>query len=58
MLVEITVAHDGHKVGDQIDLPDSDAVRMICGRRAIPASPKVERAVAEPVAKETRKRKK
>ena len=54
MLVEILFAHDGRKVGDVVELDDSEAVRLISGRYAIPAKPKVERAVVQaPV--ETRK---
>lgn len=53
MRVEILVSHDGRNAGDEIDLPGDEAVRLIRGRWAIPAKPKIERAVKAPV--ETRK---
>lgn len=45
MQVEILVAHDDRKVGDVVETDDSEAVRLISGRWAIPAKPKIERAV-------------
>jgi hypothetical protein len=45
MQVEILVAHEDRKAGDVIDLPGDEAVRLIHGRWAIPAKPKIERAV-------------
>jgi hypothetical protein len=45
MQVEVLIAHEGRNVGDVVDLPDSEAVRLVCGRWAIPAKPKIERAV-------------
>ena len=59
MLVEIIIAHAGRKSGETLELDDSEAVRLISGRWAIPAQPKIERAVVHPKAVETRgKRKK
>ena len=45
MLVEILVAHEDRKAGEVVDLPGDEAVRLIHGRWAIPAKPKIERAV-------------
>jgi hypothetical protein len=55
MLIEILVPHEDRKVGDVVDLPDSEAVRLICGRWAIPAQQKIERAVKAPVEKRKKK---
>jgi hypothetical protein len=54
MRIEILVARpdDKYQPGDEVDLPDDEAVRLISGRWAIPAKPKIERAVK--VAVETR----
>lgn len=46
MQVEILIAHEDRKVGDVVDLPDDEAVRLIHGRWAVPVSEvKIERAV-------------
>ena len=49
MRVEILVPHEDRKAGDEIDVPGDEAVRLIHGRWAIPAKPKIERAVKLPV---------
>ena len=56
MQVEILVAHEDRKVGEVVDLPDDEAVRLIHGRWAVPASErKLERAVKK-AAPEKRKK--
>ena len=56
MLVKLLVACHGRAVGDELDVPEDEAVRLFSGRWAVPAVPKLERAVKAPA--ETRKRKK
>lgn len=37
--------------GEEIDAPEAEAIRMIEAGQAIPAAPKIERAVKAPVEK-------
>jgi hypothetical protein len=56
MRIKLLVACHDRSVGDEIDVAEDEAIRLFSGRWAVPAVPKLERAVKAPV--ETRKRKK
>ena len=56
MRVKLLVALHGASPGDEVDVAEDEAVRLFSARYAVPALPKMERAVIAPV--ETRKRKK
>ena len=49
MLVRLLVACHGRGVGDELDVPEDEAIRLFSGRWAIPAVPEMERAVKAPV---------
>lgn len=45
MRVRLLVACHGRCVGDEIDVPEDEAVRLFSGRWAVPVAPPLERAV-------------
>ncbi len=51
MLIRLLVACHGRGIGDEINVPEDEAIRLFSGRWAIPAVPKLERAVKAPVEK-------
>lgn len=57
MLIRLLVACHGRGIGDEIDVPEDEAVRLFSGRWAIPALPRMERAVVADQAIERRAKK-
>jgi hypothetical protein len=53
MRLKALIARAGINRGDEFDRPDHIAIRMIEAGEAVPAAPKIERAIKAPV--ETRK---
>lgn len=59
MLVKLLCSRAGidfaQNAGDEVEIADAEAIRMIDAGQAVPVAPKIERAVKAP-AKETRKK--
>lgn len=45
MMIRLLVPCHGRGVGDELDVPEDEAMRLTSGRWAVPVAPRIERAV-------------